>query len=163
MPSQNPAFDDLSGTDSSNGADLPPKVYRTMRKDADGLPETGTAAAMLGVRPGVDVTTDAAGNVPPGREGMSVAPGWRDLPPFRIPKRLRPLSPGARGSNRTACYTFGDEPFRTGRFAEGLELIPDRMPDPPKHGVVAPSAAVPLDRYQRDLARTRYAWKIDET
>src|SRR4051812_28540432 len=101
----------------------PPKVYRAMKRDqADGLPVRGsTSSSELGARPGVDVTVDPTGNVVLDASGMSVAPGWRHLDFTRIPKRLRPIVPGATGSNSTSCYTMGVGPFQTGLVASGLE------------------------------------------
>lgn len=136
-----------------------------MRQDpSDGLPVVGSASSTeLGVRPGFDITVDRAGNVVLDATGMSVAPRWRDLPPGRIPKRLRHLFPGASGSNNTACYALGAGPFRRGNVADGLELIPDQEPPPASHGVIAPVAVVPVDRYQSDLQNTRAVWQIDES
>ena len=143
----------------------PPKIYRTMRRDpVDDLPVVGsTSSSELGVRPGVDISIDTAGNVIRDRTGMSVAPGWRDLDFTRIPKRLRHLVPGASGANNTACYTMGVGPFENEVVANGLELIPDEERPPVTHGVVAPIQVVPLAQYQSDLENTRTAWQIDET
>ena len=81
-----------------------PKVYRAMKRDlVDGLPVVGsTTSSELGVRPGVDVAVDLAGDVLLDGGGMSVAPGWRVLDPARIPRRLRSIWPGADGPNNTA-------------------------------------------------------------
>ena len=43
---------------------------------------------------------------------MSVAPNWRDINLNRIPKRLKTLFPGARGSNAWFCFRTGTGPFR---------------------------------------------------
>lgn len=143
----------------------PPKVYRAMRRDdATGLPVVGTGSSSeLGARAGVDIAVDSAGNVLLDGSGMSVAPAWRDLPFTRIPRRFRPLVPGAAGANSTSCFTMGTGPFRRDPFAAGLELIPDSEPEPILHGVIAPVQSVALDEYEFDLARTRDAWQIDET
>ena len=87
----------------------PPKVYRAMRRDtADNLPIVGaTSSSELGARPGIDITVDSAGNAVLDASGMSVAPGWRDLPFTRIPKRLQHIVPGATGANSTSCFTMG--------------------------------------------------------
>jgi hypothetical protein len=136
-----------------------------MRHDpADNLPVVGsTSSSELGVRPGVDISVDVAGNVVLDRSGMSVAPHWRDLEFTRIPGRLRHMVPGARGSNSTSCFTMGIGPFERGVIANGLELIPDQGPAPVTHGVIAPIQVVPLAEYQTDLENTRAAWQIDET
>src|SRR5262249_33944146 len=86
----------------------PPKCYGAMRRDpADNLPVVGTTSSSeLGASPGVDITVDGAGNVVLDASGMSVSPGWRDLAPSRIPKRLRHIIPGAKGTNDLSCYTL---------------------------------------------------------
>jgi hypothetical protein len=136
-----------------------------MRRDpADNLPVVGsTSSSELGVRLGVDITVDAAGNVILDGSGMSVVPGWRNLNLYRIPKRLRHIVPGAKGANSTACFTMGVGPFKNGVVANGLELIPDQGQNPVTHGVIAPRQVVPLARYQTDLENTRASWHIDET
>ena len=142
----------------------PPKIYRAMKKNpADDQPVVGPhSSSELGVRPGIDISVDSAGNVVLDSTGMSVAPGWRDLDFTRIPKRLRHIVPGAKGANNTFCFTIGEGPFQNGIVANGLELIPDQG-HPIIHGVIAPERVVPLAQYQTDLANTRAAWQIDET
>ncbi len=136
-----------------------------MRRDpVDGLPVVGsTSSSELGVRPGVDITIDEAGNVVLDEMGMSVSPGWRNLELARIPKRLGHIVPGARGANSMSCYAMGVGLFENGIVSTGLELIPDQGPDPVTHGVVAPVQAVLFAQYQEDLVNTRAAWQIDET
>jgi hypothetical protein len=143
----------------------PPRVFRAMRADlAHNLPIVGsTSSSELGVRPGVDVTVDASGNVVLDASGMSVAPGWRDLDFTRIPKRLRHLVPGAKGANSTFCFAMGVGPIQNGLVANGVELIPDAGPMLVTHGVVAPVQTVPFAQYQADLANTRPDWQIDES
>lgn len=143
----------------------PPKVYRAMKRNAvDNLPVVGSSSTSeLGVRPGIDINVDAAGDVVLDANGMSVAPGWRELDFTRIPKRLRPFVPGATGSNNTYCFTTGSGPFRDGAVANGLRLILDQGQPPIKHGVIAPVQVVPLAQYQADLENTRDSWQIDET
>src|SRR5882724_1341486 len=115
-----------------------PRVFRVMRKDADGLPTVGPNS--LGVRPGVDIDLDAQNIVLVNGKGMSVAPNWRDINRNRIPKRLRGIVPGARGSNNTFCFRMGNGPFQRGPLANGLTLEPDSA----RHGNIAPAALVPL-------------------
>ena len=134
-----------------------PRVFRVMRKDADGLPTLSPTS--LGVRAGVDVDVDAQNAVRVNGKGMSVAPAWRDININRIPKRLRPQIPGARGSNQTFCFRYGTGPFQQGFFADGLTLEPDS----PTHGNIAPEQSVPLAIYEADLAATRTGWVEDET
>jgi hypothetical protein len=130
-----------------------------MRKDDDGFPTLQQSASALGVRPGVDVDLDAQGSVLVNRNGMSVNPAWRVMSIFRIPKRLRNIVPGARGSNHTFCFRTGTGPFQQGAFAAGLTLEPDSA----THGNVAPAQVVPLAQYETDLAATRPDWLVDET
>jgi hypothetical protein len=118
---------------------------------------------VLGARPGVDITVDAAGNVVLDGRGMSVVPGWRNIKMYRIPKRLRHIVPGAKGANSTSCFTMGVGPFQNGVVANGLELISDLGQAPVTHGVIAPVQVVPLAQYQTDLENTCAAWQIDET
>ncbi|HEX5442932.1 MAG TPA: hypothetical protein VFW87_03845 [Pirellulales bacterium] len=66
--------------------------------------------------------------------------------------------PGAKGSNNTYCFRFGDGPFQRGPFAAGLTLEPDS----PKHGNVAPEKEVGIAVYEADLAATRPNWIQDE-
>src|SRR4051794_17717437 len=127
-----------------------PKVFRIMRRDDDGLPTLQQSSSALGVRPGVDISLDAQGNVLVNGEGMSVNPGWRVASILRIPKRLRHLVPGARGSNNHFCFRTGAGPFQQGAFAAGLTLEPDSA----THGNVAPAQVVQLAQYEADLAAT---------
>jgi hypothetical protein len=135
-----------------------PLVYRVMKKDEDDLPLIEQSASGLGIRPGTDVDVDSSANVIANGKGMSVSPSWRDLPVFRIPKRLRDKAQGARGSNSVYCSRAGAGLFEPGPFTAGLELVPDS----PRHGCIAPSQNMPLAEYQNDLAATRADWQIDE-
>jgi hypothetical protein len=121
------------------------------------LPRVGPTG--LGVRPGLDVDVDAQHNVLVNGKGMSVAPNWRHINLNRIPKRLRLIVTGARGSNSTFCFRAGDGPFQQGTFANGLTLEPDTD----THGNLAPAAVVPLATYEADIAATRPHWQEDET
>jgi hypothetical protein len=136
-----------------------PLVFRAMKRDADGLPTVAQSGSGLGVRPGIDVDVDAQGNVLVNGKGMSVSPEWRVISIVRIPRRLRHIVPGARGSNNTFCFRTGDGPFQQGAFAQGLDLVPDT----PTHGCIAPSQPVPLAQYQDDLAVSRPQWQVDES
>src|SRR5437868_2367489 len=84
-----------------------PKLYRAMKKADDDLPVVEPSARGLGVReppsPNADVDTDANGMVILNGRGMSVTRHWRDLPYYRIPKRLDDGSNGAAGSNSDCC------------------------------------------------------------
>lgn len=136
-----------------------PQVFRIMREDPDGLPNVAPTANGLGVRAGVDIEVDRQGNVLLNGKGMSVNPEWRSAPLFRIPERLRHQKQGARGPNTNACFRCGSGAFSRGSFAERLTLEPDT----PAHGVIAPTATVPLSEYEAALAATRSGWEKDET
>jgi hypothetical protein len=120
-----------------------------MRKDADDLPTVSETS--LGVRPEKDVDFDAQNNVLVNGKGMSVTPNWRDININRVPKRLRPLLPGAAGSNTWFCFRTGTGPLERGPFANGLTLELDSA----THGTVAPAQIVPLATYLADIAATR--------
>ena len=138
-----------------------PRVYRSMKKDADGRPCVEPSAVGLGVRTTgakVDVDVDASGDVLANSKGMSVAPRWRDLPFFRIPRRLKDRFRDASGANEPACFAHGEGDFAYGPIAGGLELNPDSA----THGVIAPLQSMPLDDYEKLLEDTRDGWFIDE-
>lgn len=80
---------------SSVVSDLPPpeRLYRAMKRDADGKPLCGTRASELGIRPGVDITADADGQVHPMTGGLSTTPD----DPTLLPPHVRPLNLGGRG------------------------------------------------------------------
>jgi hypothetical protein len=138
-----------------------PRMYRAMKTcPVDGLPVIGsTSSGQLGVRLGVDIECDAAGNVVIDGAGMSVTPAWQMLPYSRVPRRLKDRFPGATGSNNTACYFLGASAFVRSPVTNDLELIPDS----PTHGVVAPASSMTCVRYNDALAETRPHWVIDES
>jgi hypothetical protein len=140
-----------------------PRVWRGMRM-ADGRPEVGRAAYLLGVRvgpvPGNDID-EKDGRVQPGTGGMSVAPSVEALPSHRIPRRLREKYPerfpDADGSNRLHCWLMGDGDFAAGPLARDLVLRPDpKRPD--KHGFVEPEREMPAAEYDAAIAETREQW-----
>jgi hypothetical protein len=128
----------------------------------NGSPIVGNETNMLGVRvpphPRADVKPDQNGMVQTGMGGMSVSPGWRDLPPFLIPSRLGKLAPGARGSNKLTCFRFGEGSFGNAPVTQSLTLVVNR----PTHGTVQPSRSMPITEFQKQLADTQAAWVIDE-
>lgn len=140
-----------------------PKVYRVMKEDVDGLPVVDATGKGLGVRgvpvnSVVDVDLDQDGRVIRNHKRMSVAPAWRDLPPFLVPKGLRDKYPGARGPQYLRCFTMGEGPFQDGPISDSLELLRDDA----KHGLIVPRTSVRLEQFQPDLASTRDRWSIDE-
>ncbi len=136
-----------------------PRFFRAMKRSDDDKPLVEPTASGLGVRPNHDIDLDVNGNAIANKKGMSVAPNWRDLPLHRIPKRLRPLVSGARGSDSTFCFAHGAGPFRDGLVTADLELACDST----THGTVAPCQAVALFQYESALAATRNDWTVDET
>jgi hypothetical protein len=89
---------------------------------------------------------------------MSVAPEWRVLPFWRIPKRLRPKCPGASGTNQLHCWKHGEGLFEEALVTEQLLLRPDKR----THGLVEPAHEMPLADYEAALEATRDGWVIDE-
>lgn len=117
------------------------KLYRGMQADGD-RPLIEDSARALGVRVGLDVEPDAAGNVHPGR-GLSIAPD--DL--YSLPGHRRPQEHG--GTGRDPVWVI-NEPS----LSEALEVSVDR----PEHGVIGPSAPTALNQYQETLADTQTDW-----
>lgn len=138
-----------------------PRVYRAMFPDG-ARPKVGPTKRTLGVQAGAgpndDVSPDVNGNVYPGTGGMSVAPAWRDLPPHRIPRRLRSRCPKALGNDGYVCWRMGSGPFIDGHVHEHLQLRVDSA----VHGLVEPEMMLSLERFQAALAATREKWVIDE-
>jgi hypothetical protein len=135
-----------------------PQIFRAMSRVGD-KPLVAPTARGLGVRRGVDIAVDDSGNVSPGSGGMSVAPDWKLLPPWRIPRRLSHIVPQASGRNDDACWRFGENGFITEPIGEHLRFVPDR----PTHGVVEPALEMQLSRYEEALADTQHDWQIDES
>ena len=136
-----------------------PKIFRTMRKDADDMPKIANGANCLGVRPS-DVDLDANGKVELNRKGMSVSPSLKALPHFLTPKRLKGSYPKATGSNSLFCFFMGDGPFIETKVDEGLALVLDS----PSHGLVVPDRpeVATLTIFEANLAATRHSWKNAE-
>lgn len=141
-----------------------PRIYRAMERNGD-RPRIGRSATALGVRIRVegeekpeDIPVDDSGRVSPLTGGMSVSPAWRSLPPYRVPARLRPLCPKARGRNDFFCWRMGEGEFVDGTLAPGLKFRRDTA----THGLVEPVQSVPLETYEADLVATRDHWIIDE-
>jgi hypothetical protein len=105
---------------------LMPTIYRAMKQTDDGLPAVGSGSSELGVRippnPNADIEVDDDGNVILNGNGMSVVENWRSLLPHLVPKRLKPIFPGATGSNKLACFRFGEGPFSPGSLNDRLSL-----------------------------------------
>jgi hypothetical protein len=154
------------------------KVFRSMLPANDGLPECRNDAKGLGVRAAtdqprpalIDITPDTAGYVAPpvggsAAEGMSVAQSWFEMPPHRIPKRLRDVAPFdaevAAGRDDFKIFSHGAGAFQTCPVAQGLHLhITATRPWP--HGILAPAQRMQLADYRTAIAGTRSDWQVDE-
>ena len=142
-----------------------PSIYRAMKQADDGQPEVGSDSKQLGVRiapnPNADIDLDEKGAVILNGKGMSVADNWRRMLPHLIPKRLKLIFSVAAGSNRLACFRFGQGPFSPGPLNSRLSLV---LKEHDAHGGnVVPAQAVSERQFQVDLAETRGDWAIDET
>jgi hypothetical protein len=134
-------------------------------------PLVGNTATTLGVRlppdPRPDLPVNADGTVDPGTGGMSVAPAWRLLPVWRIPRRLGTRFLGAKGvqgasgSNQLVCWRTGAGPFTESFVTPGLFFRPEPAGSA-HHGVVEPAIPMPVTVYQAALAATRDQWEKDE-
>lgn len=137
-----------------------PKICRSMFADGD-KPQVGNGSKMLGVRmapdPNPDIGVDAKGNVSARTGGMSVAPEWKELPSFLIPKRLKHLFPDARGNNHLVLWETGDGDFQAGSLTKDLDFRPDPS-DPAVHGFVEPSREMTAAEYQAALSATQDLW-----
>jgi hypothetical protein len=126
-------------------------------------PEVGAQRNQLGVR--IDPPSEADvhpepypdGEVTQGK-GMSVAPHWKDLRPFLIPKRLRGIVADARGSNDLVIWRHGEGRFHASRITENLALGSVTS----KHGQVEPTHTMPVATFQDALAATSGDWQRDE-
>ena len=141
-----------------------PKMFRSML-DEGGKPKVGNDGKLLGVRippdPNADLPVDPNGKVHPQTGGMSVAPDWRKLPYFLIPKRLNASVPRARGKNDLVCWSMGEGDFESATLNDHLELRVDQG-HAPTHGVVEPNFEMMIDSFQAALSQTCDLWVIDE-
>ena len=92
---------------------------------------------------------------------MSVVANWRQLLAHLVPKRLKPLFPGAAGSNSLACYKMGSGAFAAGAVSNDLTLV--FKTGSLQAGNVVPARSIHRDQFQADLAATRTLWSVDET
>jgi hypothetical protein len=142
-----------------------PTVFRSMKRADDGLPTVGSGSKELGVRVppnlNADIDLDQNDHVVQNGRGMSVAANWRDLLAHLVPKRLRPLFPGAAGANSLTCYKMGSGAFAAGAFTDDLDLHPKK--GNLRAGNIVPQRSVHRDQFQADLAATRSQWAADET
>jgi hypothetical protein len=122
------------------------------------IPAVGTRENMLGVIVPTDIHPDAEGWVTPNGTGLSVGPSLTQLPPGRVPERLRDKRRGARGNNSLLVFRIEMTSFRQAPVGDRLELKPTSK----KHGVVQPSRRTLINDYQEDLANTQRLWTVDE-
>jgi hypothetical protein len=98
----------------------------------------------LGVRVPTDIKPDAAGNVHPGKKGMSVVPDTPQL----LQGHLRPESLGGTGTRPVWSITTGD------LGAEVACVLTSTI-----HAVVSPAISMPSHAYREALEATRMSWK----
>ncbi|HQU44204.1 MAG TPA: hypothetical protein PK867_15395, partial [Pirellulales bacterium] len=112
-----------------------------------GMPEVGSGARLLGVRPGTDLLVSLPYEiVPPGAGGLSVSPhDAANLPYFRRPRQLG-------GTGKDPVWVIESSLLRP-----GLIYRPD--PNSPTHGFIEPASSMTLDDYQRALAATQPLWQ----
>jgi hypothetical protein len=135
-------------------------MFRAMLKDDDDKPTVGQGFCQLGARPN-EIDLDAQNNARPTAKGMSVAPEWRLLSIFVLPKRL---DPRGRCKLPVHCFRRGTTQFQQVVFGTNLELVPDApVQGVVRHGIVRPEKPVPVADHQQNLAATRDEWKEDET
>jgi hypothetical protein len=136
-----------------------PLIFRAMKME-DGKPAVAARRDSLGVIAGEppigDIPVGDHGIVAPDTGGMSVAPSWKDLPPSRIPKRLKSVFRAATGSNQYHCWFMGEGNFASGNLTEGLYVRQDKA----THGLVEPESAMLFDTFQELLANTRDQWRL---
>lgn len=139
-----------------------PLVFRSMVRLDDGHPLVEASAKGLGVRQGEDYELCEKGMVIIGEKGMSVAPAWRDLPIFRVPKRL---GTGGQGKDSLYCFKTSEGPFVRSNLTEVLELLPDSVSakKPIKHGVIRPGSTLTQSAFAEAIASTRMSWIVDES
>jgi hypothetical protein len=127
---------------------LPKRLYRAMKRDSDGKPLCGTRANELGVRPGVDITAHADGQVHPATGGLSTAPDDPNL----LPPHVRPPSLGGKGMLPVFVVDVKNL---------GEELATRRDPKHVrKHAFIEPAATMALNSLQVLLCAGRDHWEV---
>ena len=129
------------------------EYFRAMIPDADGRPQVGRGARLLGVRVPEDIAVAPTGTVSPGSGGMSVSPdsAW-NVPAHRRP---RTYGRGSTGPASDRLYSAGIDAF----VGRSLQVRPD--PDAPDvHTFVEPAVVVTVAEYEDSLAATRGDWNV---
>ncbi len=119
-----------------------------MKQDEDGKPLCGARANELGVRPGVDITADANGQVHPATGGLSTTPD----DPSLLPPHVRPPRLGGKG--RLPVFVLDVECL-------GAKLTSRRDPKhQTRHAFIEPAASMALAALQTLLCAGRENWKV---
>ena len=122
-----------------------PVLYRSMKASADGHPEVGPNARLLGVRDGIDIISQN-GYVLPETGGMSVSPD----DPKRLPRFRRP--PELGGTGRDPTFTIESE-----LLPSDLTYRADPL-DPHSHGFIEPARPMTFAEFQQAIGETRLSW-----
>ena len=127
---------------------ISPKIlFRAMRRAEDARPLCGQLANELGVRPGIDISSDQVGRVHPETGGLSATPD----DPNALPPHVRPPSLGGRGKLPI---------FVVEAAALQSDLAVRRDPKHPlRHAFIEPSARMALSSLQEYLCGSRTHWK----
>lgn len=122
-------------------------LFRAMREDNGGLPEVGSDARSLGVRPGTDVlATRGQELVYPASGGLSVSPNH----PANLPYFRRPREWGGTGK---------DPVWMVESNMLGKDLVYRPDPNSPTHGFVEPSMPMTLNDFQKAISATQPLWR----
>jgi hypothetical protein len=123
-----------------------PTLFRSMRMEADKLPECGNTARQLGARQGKDIPVCANGKVDPTTGGMSVAAGSpNELAPHRRPALFE-------GSGKDPVFTIHSDRFPS-------SLVVRQSGKSRSHHLVEPSQQCLYLVFQEALCSTRYSWE----
>ena len=131
----------------------PVGIYRAMVEE-DGMPKLGSAAVLLGIRIGVDITPDAAGQVhrpvfqPGARNGLSCAATIESLPRFTKPVEWGGLH------KRTVIWRIDATDLAT-----ELVVGDDSMAGRNRHLSIGPSVTMDYDDFVHTIEATRALWK----
>jgi hypothetical protein len=130
----------------------PASFFRAMVPDADGFPQPGRSARMIGVRVPEDVIVDGKGFIVPGTGGMSVAPNSE----WNVPNHRRPrgMGKGSAGKREDRMYALAAVAIPADKLNARLD---PQCPD--KHAFMEPTFPVELAGYERDLTETQNDWK----
>lgn len=122
-------------------------LFRGMKEDEDGLPVLESSARGLGIRPGIDVLAELAGElVRPGQGGVSVSPES----PLNLPKHRRP--PEFQGNGKDPVWTIAESDLGPDlRFRIDAAMR--------SHGFLEPVRQMTLAEYEIAINATRTSWR----